>query len=132
MVAPGVRPARLDARAGETHPAAAPLAPGHGGPPHVPPGGALYVADQVLGRALCAYQLCDGREPGTARDLNALGARLTWNNLEKSWIYEHTWLLQARALDRDSPLGQRMLLFQMNHARDFTRTATRIRTPSGR
>lgn len=81
---------------------------------------ALYAADIVLDRALCTYVRCDAREFATLEPLRALGAQFAWEPLGASWVYQRTWLNQARVLDRDSPLGQRILLAQLNAAFDFT------------
>lgn len=83
---------------------------------------ALYVADVVLERALCATIRCDARETAALEPLRALGAQFAWEPLGASWVYARTWLNQARVLDRDSPLGQRILLAQMARAFDFSGT----------
>lgn len=84
---------------------------------------ALYAADRVLERALCAYGACDDRADSGALDpLRARGARFAWAELGVGWLYERSWLMQARLLDRDSPLGNRIFLHQLGHAFDFSGT----------
>jgi len=83
---------------------------------------ALYVADQVLERAMCRHRLCEDRAaPGLAQ-LRALGAQVVWSELGGTNVYARSWLNQARNLDRDSPLGQRMLLAQLAAGFDFSGT----------
>jgi hypothetical protein len=81
---------------------------------------ALYVADEALERAMCAHRLCDEGDSTAQAPLRALGARFTWGQLGASWVYQRTWLDQARNLDRDSPLGQRIFLAQLAAAFDFS------------
>lgn len=81
---------------------------------------ALYVADRVMDQALCVYVRCDGREFAALEPLRALGAQFEWEPLGASWVYQRGWLNQARVLDRDSPLGQRILLAQLNAGFDFS------------
>ena len=81
---------------------------------------ALYVADLVLDRALCVYVRCDARQFAALQPLRALGAQFEWEPLGASWVYQRGWLGQARILDRDSPLGQRILLAPLNAGFDFS------------
>jgi hypothetical protein len=81
---------------------------------------ALYVADAVLNRSLCAFVRCDHPADSEVTALRALGAQLAFEPLGASWVYQRTWLVQARVLDRDSPLGRRILLEQMNAGFDFS------------
>ena len=81
---------------------------------------ALYVADAVLDRSLCSYVRCDSQADSEVAPLRALGAQLGWEPLGANWVYQRTWLTQARVLDRDSPLGRRILLQQMNAGFDFS------------
>lgn len=83
---------------------------------------AFYLADRVLERAMCGHALCEHGDSISHAPLVALGARFNWNPLAGSWVYEHSWMTQARIFDRDSPLGQRILLYQLAHARDFSET----------
>ena len=86
---------------------------------------ALYLADQVLERTQCAFQFCQPGRPGDSAalaPLRALGASFTYSELSGSWVYGRSWLADARAVDRDSPLGQRILLQQMAGAFDFSGT----------
>lgn len=79
---------------------------------------ALFVADAVLDRAMCGYGLCAGRDSAAQRPLRALGAEFNWSPLGAGWVYTRTWLYEARALDRDSPVGQAILLQQLAQAFD--------------
>jgi hypothetical protein len=81
---------------------------------------ALYVADQVLARTRCLFRACAIADSAALAPLRALGATFGYSALGATWVYERTWLLQARALDRDSPLGQRILLEQMALAFDYS------------
>jgi hypothetical protein len=82
----------------------------------------LFVADEVLQRAMCGYHLCELADSTQQRPLRALGAALTFSPLGGTWNYERTWLAEARVLDRDSPLGQHILLLQLAAAFDFSGT----------
>jgi hypothetical protein len=93
--------------------------------PALPPSrraAALYTADRVLDRAMCAYRMCDLQDSIALRPLQELGARFTYSPLSGTWLYARSWLAQARALDRDSPLGQRVLLEQLENGFDFSGT----------
>lgn len=81
---------------------------------------ALYVADRVLDQSSCAFGLCDdaGREGRAA--LQAAGAAFGRSYIGAPWIYERSWLTLSRMLDRDGPIGQRILLAQMRRAFDFS------------
>jgi len=83
---------------------------------------ALYAADLVLDQSLCAYRMCDIADRGSRAGLEAIGARFNRSELGGAWVYERTWLGQARAADRDSPLGQHILLLQLANAFDFSGT----------
>jgi len=83
---------------------------------------ALYVADLVLERALCSYRLCDLADRTVRAPLEALGARFNPSELGGTWVYTHSWLNQARILDRDSRLGQSILLIQLDNGFDFSGT----------
>jgi hypothetical protein len=83
---------------------------------------ALYVADRVLDRALCAYRMCELQDSAALRPLQTLGARFSFSPLGGAWVYGRSWLVQARALDRDAPLGQRILLQQLAAGFDFSGT----------
>ena len=83
---------------------------------------ALFVADQVLARAGCAYVLCGARDGARLAPLRALGAQFTYSELGAAWVYTRTWLSQARVLDRDSPVGQAVLLIQLDQGFDFSGT----------
>jgi hypothetical protein len=83
---------------------------------------ALYAADRVLERAQCHFRLCQRGDSAALAPLRALGAQFGFSELSGTWVYQRTWLTQARALDRDSPLGQRVLLTQLAHAFDFSGT----------
>ncbi len=74
---------------------------------------ALYAADRVLDRAMCRYGLCETAQRAAQAPLEAAGARFRADALGGGWVYQHSWEDQARILDRDSPLGQRILLHQM-------------------
>jgi hypothetical protein len=81
---------------------------------------ALYVADRVLARAQCSFQLCLHGDSAALAPLRALGAEFVYSELGGGWGYARTWLAQARALDRDSPLGQRIFLEQLEAGFDFS------------
>lgn len=81
--------------------------------PPKPRAAALYVADQVLDRTLCAYGLCGGRDGARLAPLKALGAKFTWSDQSRSWVYRRNWMYEARTLDRDSPVGQSIFLLQL-------------------
>ena len=81
---------------------------------------ALYVADQALEHGMCSHHLCDEADSTAHAPLEGLGARFTWTPLGASWVYQRNWLDQARVLDRDSPLGQRVFLAQMASGFDFS------------
>ncbi len=82
---------------------------------------ALYVADRAMHQALCGVLPCDQESDSTAlAPFVALGARFVWSELGGQWIYERTWLSQARVFDRDGPLGQRILLAQLLAGFDFS------------
>lgn len=83
---------------------------------------ALYVADQVLDRAMCGYRLCEKEAEITLAPLKALGAQFSWSELGGTEVYHHTWLTQARALARDTPLGARILIAQLLSGFDFSGT----------
>jgi hypothetical protein len=83
---------------------------------------ALYVADRVLVRAQCAFQLCLPGDSAAFDPLRALGAEFVYSELGGGWAYTRSWAAQARALDRDSPLGRRILLEQLRAAFDFSGT----------
>lgn len=83
---------------------------------------AFYVADQTLERLLCTHQMCDLTDQTSRAPLEALGAEFSASELGGTWVYTHNWLATARALERDSPLGQRLLLAQMARAFDFSGT----------
>jgi hypothetical protein len=83
---------------------------------------ALYVADQVLGRAMCGHRLCEKEGEIALAPLKALGAQFSWSEPGGTEIYHHTWLTQARALTRDTPLGERILLAQLLSGFDFSGT----------
>ncbi len=82
---------------------------------------AFYVADLALHKALCGVLPCDQQGDSTAlAPFAALGARFAWTELGAQWVYDRTWLNQARAFDRDGRLGQRILLAQMRAGFDFS------------
>jgi hypothetical protein len=83
---------------------------------------ALYVADQVLDRAMCGHRLCERQSEIALAPLKALGAQFSWGELGGTLIYHHTWLTQARALARDTPLGERILIAQLLSGFDFSGT----------
>jgi hypothetical protein len=83
---------------------------------------ALYFADQVLGRAMCGYRLCEKESEPALAPLKALGAQFSWGELGGTMIYHHTWLTTARALVRDTPLGERILIAQLLSGFDFSGT----------
>ncbi len=83
---------------------------------------ALYVADEILERFRCAFPLCESRDSANLRPLRALGAGFNWVELGGAWTYTRTWLAQARLLDRDGPVGERILLAQLNAGLDFSGT----------
>lgn len=83
---------------------------------------ALYVADQVLDRGQCAFQLCEPGDSAALAPLRAQGAAFSFSELGGSWVYTRSWLVAARSLDRDSPLGQLILLQLMESAFDFSGT----------
>jgi hypothetical protein len=85
---------------------------------------ALYVADLVLERALCGYSLCELANRTGRAPLEALGARFNASELGGGWVYTRSWLNQARLLDRDSRLGQGILLIQLANGFDFSGTCT--------
>jgi len=74
---------------------------------------ALFVADQVLDRSLCAYGLCGRRSDAELAPLKQVGAKFTWSARTDSWVYRRNWLYEARTLDRDSPVGQAIFLLQL-------------------
>lgn len=82
--------------------------------------GALYAADLVLERAQCRFRLCEQGADAALAPLRAAGARFRWSPVVGMQISERAWLAQARALDRDSRLGQSILLAQLNSAFDFS------------
>jgi len=79
---------------------------------------ALYAADVTLERSLCHYARCGTPDAAPLAPLRALGAQFTWAELGGTWVYERSWMNQARALNRDSPLGDRIFLAQMATAFD--------------
>ena len=81
---------------------------------------ALYVADQVLDRSMCRFGLCETGSDSALSRLRALGAQITWAEVGGTMVYHHTWLTQARTLSRDSPLGERIFVAQLNAALDFS------------
>ena len=84
---------------------------------------ALYVADRVLEHGMCSHFLyCDDLKAPALQRLRVLGARFSWSKVGDAVLYEHTWLTQARNLDRDSPLGQRILLAQLSAGFDLSGT----------
>lgn len=83
---------------------------------------ALYVADQVLARAMCGYRLCEKESEPALAPLKALGAQFSWGELGGTIVYHHTWLTEARALTRDTPLGARILIAQLLSGFDFSGT----------
>jgi hypothetical protein len=84
---------------------------------------ALYAADRVLEAAMCAVLPCGSLSDSVLyAPLRVLGARFGFPELGATWLYERSWMAQARALDRDSPLGQRIFLEQLAHAFDFSGT----------
>jgi hypothetical protein len=83
---------------------------------------ALYAADLLFDEARCRYRLCEGSDSSGWAPLRPLGAEFSWSELGGLWVYRRSWLRQARALDRDSPLGQQILLLQLGHAFDFSGT----------
>ncbi|MFI5279414.1 MAG: hypothetical protein ACHQU1_02875 [Gemmatimonadales bacterium] len=97
--------------------AAAPLAPPR-------KAAALYVADQVLARAMCGHRLCEKEDDAALAPLKALGAQFSWGELGGTIIYHHTLLTQARALARDTPLGDRILIAQLLSGFDFSGACT--------
>jgi hypothetical protein len=74
---------------------------------------AMYVADAVLDRSLCTYGFCSGRDGARLLPLRNLGARFSWSEATQSWVYRRNWLYEARAIDRDSPIGRAILLQQL-------------------
>jgi hypothetical protein len=88
---------------------------------------ALFVADQALARAMCAHRLCGAQDSVRRRPLEALGARFAFSPLAGGWIYERTWLNLARFLDRDSEVGQAVLLQQLESGFDFSGLCARGR-----
>ena len=86
---------------------------------------ALYAADQALERALCIYGLCDADDSLRLAMLQRLGARFTWSPLGGTWNSNRSWMSMARVLDRDSPLGNRIFLAQMNRGFDLSGTCAR-------
>jgi hypothetical protein len=86
---------------------------------------ALFVADEVLERAACAYLTCGRAGAGDSarlRAVRALGARFSFSPLGAAWVYTRNWLADARVLDRDSPVGQAALLLQLDQGFDFSGT----------
>ena len=81
---------------------------------------ALYAADLVLERNLCAWNICENPADSLLRPLRTAGAEFTWSALFGRWASHRAWTQQARVLDRDSPLGRRILLAQMAAGFDFT------------
>jgi len=81
---------------------------------------ALYLADQVLERAMCSFRLCERERDPALAPLAALGAAVAWAPLGATNVYRHTWMSQARALSRDTPLGQRIFLAQLAAGFDFS------------
>jgi hypothetical protein len=79
---------------------------------------ALYIADRILDATMCTFRLCDDDGAKGRAALEALGAHFVRQN--DIWVSQHAWLIQARALDRDSPIGQRILLAQLGNAFDFS------------
>jgi len=83
---------------------------------------ALYVADLVLERTMCSHALCELSDRTVRAPLEALGAQFNASELGGSWVYTHSWLTQARIFDRDSRLGQSILLIQLANGFDFSGT----------
>ena len=71
---------------------------------------ALYVADRVLDHAMCGFGICDPAQVAPRASLEGMGARFVRSD---GYVSLHAWMDQARVIDRDSPLGQRIFLFQM-------------------
>lgn len=93
----------------------------------LPPGrraAALTVADRLLFETMCQHGLCHDESGATLQPFRALGARFTFARHAATWAYERNWLGQARNLDRDSPLGQRILLAQLVAGFDFSGTCS--------
>lgn len=86
---------------------------------------ALYVADEVLERSMCRHGLCEQRANAALEPLRAAGSRFTWSPLGGVYTSERAWLTQARILDRDSPIGDRIFLMQLEAGFDFSGTCAR-------
>ena len=74
---------------------------------------ALFVADAVLDRSLCAYGMCTGKEGAHLAPLRTMGARFAWSDAAGGWVYRRNWMFEARTLDRDSRIGQSVFLQQL-------------------
>lgn len=81
---------------------------------------ALVAADRLLNETMCQHGLCHEETGAMLAPFRALGAQFTWAASGATWVYDRNWLVQARTLDRDSRLGQRILLSQLSSGFDFS------------
>jgi hypothetical protein len=66
---------------------------------------ALFVADLALDRTRCAVHLCGQGDSAKLEPLRALGAEFVYSELGGGWEYTNNWLVQARTLGGDGPVG---------------------------
>ncbi len=81
---------------------------------------ALFVADQVLERTRCPFQLCARRDSAKLEPLRALGADFVWSELGGSWNYTRTWLVEAGTLDATGPIGEAVFLVLLRRGFDIS------------
>ena len=75
---------------------------------------ALLVADRTLAAAAPSVASdTPADDSATAGAIAKLGARYVYSPLGASWEYDGNWLREARALDRDGPVGELALLVQI-------------------
>lgn len=83
---------------------------------------ALFVADQVLGRSLCAYDLCRGPDSARFRPLRALGAKFEYSPLGDGWVFTHNWLQDILTLGLDGPVSNATFLLMLEYGFDTSGT----------
>lgn len=82
----------------------------------------LFVADQVLGRSLCAYGLCEGPDSARFRPLRALGAKFEYSPLGGGWVFAHNWLQDILTLGFDGPVSNAAFLLMLENGFDTSGT----------
>ncbi|MDO8666583.1 MAG: hypothetical protein Q7J79_08215 [Gemmatimonadales bacterium] len=83
---------------------------------------ALFVADQVLGRSLCAYGLCEGPDSARFRPFRALGAKFEYSPLGDGWVFTHNWLQDILTLGLDGPVSNATFMLLLEYGFDTSGT----------